>query len=166
MKKYVALFDEKEVPFEIEENGDQLNVSSDGKKWALDVHRAGPHHYSVIQDGNSHDIRFFHGTGETTAFLNGELLTFQLEDPQSVRKSKAVADKIHGPAEIKAMMPGKIIKVLIKKGDKVEKGQGLLVVEAMKMENEMASPKEGTVTQLKAVEGQSVESGALLAVIE
>lgn len=168
IRKYISICDEKEVPFEIDEKGDEITVATDNKKWVLDVHRAGPHHYSVIHEGHSFDLRFFHDNSTVTAFLNGEHLTFQLEDPQTLRKAKAAAggDKIHGPAPVKAMMPGKVIKVLVKKGEKVAKGQGLLVMEAMKMENELTSPKDGVVTSLNATEGQSTESGAILAIIE
>lgn len=167
MKKYISILDDQEIPFEIDDNRDQLTIKTDKKEWSVDVHRAGPHHYSVIQDGHSYDLRFYHDGNQVTAFLNGEHLSFQLEDPQFLRKKGGAAhDKIHGPAEMKAMMPGKIIKVLVKKGEKVTKGQGLIVMEAMKMENEILSPKDGTVTDLKAVEGQSTESGAILAVIE
>ena len=168
MRKYISIYDEQEIPFEIDEKGDQLTIRTEKKQWVVDVHRAGPHHYSVIQDASSFDLRFFVDHSTITAFLNGEQMTFQLEDPTAFRKAKGgvSGDKIHGPAEVKALMPGKIIKVLVKKGEKVSKGQGLLVMEAMKMENEMVSPKEGTVTRLSAAEGQSTESGAILAVIE
>jgi biotin carboxyl carrier protein len=62
-------------------------------------------------------------------------------------------------------MPGKVVRVLVKAGDEVAEGQGLVVVEAMKMENELKSPKAGTVTELHAVEGATVESGAKLIVV-
>jgi len=63
-------------------------------------------------------------------------------------------------------MPGKVVKVLVKPGDAVTTRQGVVVVEAMKMENELRSPKAGTVTQVTAAEGMSVEAGAALLVIE
>ena len=62
-------------------------------------------------------------------------------------------------------MPGRVVRVLIKPGEKVEEGQGLVVVEAMKMENELKSPKAGVVSELHAQEGQPVEAGAKLAVV-
>ncbi|HEY5675844.1 MAG TPA: biotin/lipoyl-containing protein, partial [Myxococcales bacterium] len=70
-----------------------------------------------------------------------------------------------GKQVISAPMPGKVVKVLVKVGDEVKDGQGLVVVEAMKMENELKSPKAGKVTELHAVEGAAVESGAKLAVV-
>jgi biotin carboxyl carrier protein len=62
-------------------------------------------------------------------------------------------------------MPGKVVRVLVKQGDQVQEGQGLLVVEAMKMENELKSPRAGVVKELHAQEGQPVEAGAKLAVV-
>jgi len=72
---------------------------------------------------------------------------------------------LEGPQRIDAPMPGKVVRVLVKAGDEVGEGQGLIVVEAMKMENELKSPKAGKITELHAVEGAAVESGAKLAVV-
>jgi len=73
---------------------------------------------------------------------------------------------VEGPQTIVAPMPGKVVKVLVKVGDEVKEGQGLVVVEAMKMENELASPKDGVVKEIHAKENASVESGAKLLVVE
>jgi acetyl/propionyl-CoA carboxylase alpha subunit len=70
-----------------------------------------------------------------------------------------------GPQRLDAPMPGKVVRVMVKLGDEVAEGQGLVVVEAMKMENELKSPKAGKVTELHAVEGAAVESGAKLVVV-
>lgn len=174
-KKYIATCNGQETPFQVEEKGpDQLNIISGSKEWTLDVHRAGENHYSVIHEGESFDLRFFYEDDTISAFLHGEHLTFQLGDARSASKkrtevvgsSKSSPAVLSGPVEIKATMPGKIVKVSVKKGDKVSEGQGVLVVEAMKMENEMASPKTGVVSDIRISEGQSVESGAVMMVIE
>jgi biotin carboxyl carrier protein len=65
-----------------------------------------------------------------------------------------------------APMPGRIVKVLVKAGDRVARGQGLVVVEAMKMENELRAPREGTVAAVRVSEGMSVEASAVLVVVE
>ena len=72
----------------------------------------------------------------------------------------------HGPQRVVAPMPGRIAKVLVQAGDVVAARQGLVVVEAMKMENELRSPRAGTVTEVRAVEGALVEANAVLMVIE
>ncbi len=79
------------------------------------------------------------------------------------RQNRAGAD---GEQRVTAPMPGRVLRVLVKPGDKVEHRQGLLVVEAMKMENELTAPKAGTVTEVAVTEGSSVEAGRLLVVIE
>jgi biotin carboxyl carrier protein len=71
-----------------------------------------------------------------------------------------------GPAQIKAQMPGRIVNVLVAAGDAVKAGQGIVIVEAMKMENEVKAPKDGKVVEVKVVAGQTVEKGVLMIVIE
>jgi len=71
-----------------------------------------------------------------------------------------------GPQRVTAPMPGKIVKLLVKPGDKVQPRQGVVVVEAMKMENELRARAEGTVTEVRVTEGSSVEAGAILVVLE
>ncbi|HJU29299.1 MAG TPA: biotin/lipoyl-containing protein, partial [Candidatus Binataceae bacterium] len=71
-----------------------------------------------------------------------------------------------GRVEMKAMMPGRVVNVLVKPGDEVAERQGIVVVEAMKMENELKTPKAGKVIEVKVAAGQTVEKGELLVVIE
>ncbi len=71
-----------------------------------------------------------------------------------------------GPQRIAAPMPGKIVKVLVKPGERVTARQGLVIVEAMKMENELRSPKAGTISEVRVQEGASVEAGAILVIVE
>jgi biotin carboxyl carrier protein len=79
----------------------------------------------------------------------------------------APAIPVHaGKASLKAMMPGRVINVLVNVGDEVVAQQGLLVVEAMKMENELKAPKAGKVVEIKVKPGQTVEKGELLLVVE
>nr|WP_305034252.1 DUF2118 domain-containing protein [Myxococcus sp. CA005] len=76
------------------------------------------------------------------------------------------AFSVEGKQLVTAPMPGKVVKVLVKVGDEVKEGQGLVVVEAMKMENELKSPKAGKVTELFAKEGTAVENNAKLVMVE
>ena len=71
-----------------------------------------------------------------------------------------------GPQQVVSAMPGKVVRLLVGEGDEVEQGQGLVVVEAMKMENEIAAPRAGTVRSVPIAPGQAVEGGAVLAVID
>ena len=104
--------------------------------------------------------------GRFRVLLGDEIHTFDLLDDRKHRMHKAGGQfSLEGPQRIDAPMPGKIVRVLVKEGDTVTEGQGLVVVEAMKMENELESPKAGVVRELHAQEGQPVEAGAKLAVV-
>ncbi len=91
---------------------------------------------------------------------------FHLEiiDPRSWRRARGGSIELEGRQEVTAPMPGKIVRVLAAPGQKVEAGQGLLVIEAMKMQNEIRSPKSGTLGRL-AQEGQTVKAGEILAIV-
>jgi biotin carboxyl carrier protein len=104
--------------------------------------------------------------GKLNVLVGETIYPLELLDERKLRMRKAVGKfSLEGPQRIDAPMPGKVVRVLVKVGDEVTEGQGLLVVEAMKMENELRSPKAGKITELHAVEGAAVESGAKLAVV-
>jgi biotin carboxyl carrier protein len=85
-------------------------------------------------------------------------------DPRSWRRGHGEGIELEGRQKIVAPMPGKVVRVLVEPGQSVAAGQGLLVIEAMKMQNEIRSPKSGTVEKL-AVEGQTVNAGEILAIV-
>lgn len=90
----------------------------------------------------------------------------RLVDPRSLRSSGAAGALEDGLVEIKTAMPGKVVRTLVAAGDEVTQGQGVVVVEAMKMQNELKSPKEGVVKEMRFSEGDTVNGGDVLAVIE
>ena len=108
------------------------------------------------------------GKGDEVAVLvNNQVLRIDVADERRRRlRAASAAFSAEGKQTIVAPMPGKVVKVLIKVGDEVKEGQGLVVVEAMKMENELKSPKAGKVVELTAKEGIAVEMNAKLAVVE
>jgi biotin carboxyl carrier protein len=104
--------------------------------------------------------------GELEVWTSGdERHMISLADPRD-RSSHRAKVSGHGPVEVRAQMPGKVIKVLVEAGASVEAGQGLVVVEAMKMQNEMKAPKSGKVARVLAREGATVIAGEPLAVVE
>ena len=90
----------------------------------------------------------------------------RLSDPKRLRGAGAAAGHEAGRAQVHAPMPGKVVRVLVEEGQEVEAGAGLVVVEAMKMQNELKSPKAGTVIELHARVGATVNAGEVLAVVE
>jgi len=104
--------------------------------------------------------------GQIRVLVGETVYPLEILDERRLRMRRAGGKfTLEGPQRIDAPMPGKVTRMLVKAGDQVEEGQGLVVVEAMKMENELKSPKAGKVTELHAVEGEAVESGAKLAVV-
>jgi biotin carboxyl carrier protein len=97
--------------------------------------------------------------------VNGRILQVEVVDPRD-RGGSHEGPAIHGSQQVRAPMPGKVVRVLAAVGDAVEEGRGLVVVEAMKMQNEMKSPKAGRVTEVRARAGASVTAGEVLVVIE
>lgn len=98
--------------------------------------------------------------------VNGLDVDVKIIDPKRLRGSGSNEADASGRIEIRTAMPGKVVRVLKLKGDAVRKGEGVVVVEAMKMQNEMRSPKDGTVGDIRAAEGDTVGAGDILLTIE
>jgi biotin carboxyl carrier protein len=122
---------------------------------------------SLVVDGRSVRTDVEAGTdGHLAVLVGDEVHELDVLDERRLRLRRASGKfTLQGPQRVDSPMPGKVVRVLVKQGDQVQEGQGLVVVEAMKMENELKSPKAGLVTELHAQEGQAVEAGAKLAVV-
>ena len=103
---------------------------------------------------------------QTLVRIRNEVHEIRIIDPKRLRNAKGDDASSSGKAEVKTAMPGKVVRIVVAEGDAVQKGDGVIVVEAMKMQNEMKSPKDGTVTQIKTAEGANVSAGDVLIVIE
>ena len=127
----------------------------------LDIVEVEPGVYSVIDGTKSWEVRV-----AGNEFTIGEhRFLFEIDDPRQWKRTKHTADA-HGRASLAAAMPGKIVRVLVAVGDEVVAGQGIMVVEAMKMQNELKAPRDGRVTAIQVKESDSVNAGAILATIE
>ena len=113
---------------------------------------------------NSRSYRVNKGAGKEI-WVNGRLFLMEVFDPRDLRPGEG-ATASQGRQEVAASMPGKVIRVLVAAGDAVEEGQGLVVVEAMKMQNEMKSPKAGRVVEIRARPDATVGAGEILVVVE
>jgi biotin carboxyl carrier protein len=102
--------------------------------------------------------------GERVVFVNGRAFPVRVADPRAMFGRRA--DSAHRTGDITAPMPGRVVKVLVARGDAVSARQPLVIVEAMKMENELRAPRAGTVADVRVSEGSSVEAHAVLIVIE
>jgi biotin carboxyl carrier protein len=133
----------------------------DGPVREISVETPQPGVYSVLLDGRSYDARVENGV----VTVCGHRFEIEVSDPR--RWSRQSADRAHGGMQnVAAPMPGKVVRVLVAIGDAVEAGQGIVVVEAMKMQNEMKAPRAGKIAGISAKEGATVAAGEVLATIE
>ncbi|MEW6430855.1 MAG: biotin/lipoyl-containing protein [Myxococcota bacterium] len=153
---------------EVESLGNGLYaVTLDGKRYELDSLVLPHGAVSMLVEHDSYNVDFEERGDEVGVLVRGEVLRFDIADERRLRmRAASGAFQAEGKQTINAPMPGKIVKVFVKPGDEVQEGQGLVVMEAMKMENELKAPKAGKVTEVHAKEGATVENGARLVVVE
>ena len=121
---------------------------------------------SLLVDGKSYEIRRDQLGEQTEIHVGEERFLVEVRDPRSLRSRRGQGAASGGPKKITAPMPGKVIRILAPEGTQVEAGQGVLVIEAMKMQNELKSPKAGVVKKVMAREGATVNPGDALAIVE
>ena len=153
----------KTTRVEVRETQGRYHVTMGDRVLDLDLVRTGPADLSVLVDGASHDVAVEKTSEGFGVVIRGDRFDVDLKDAV---KGAAIGKVAHtGPLKLTAPMPGKIVKVLVAPGEAVEAGRGVLVMEAMKMENELKVSRAGAVQEIKVKEGQAVEMGALLLVI-
>lgn len=131
-----------------------------------DVDEVAPNVFSVLLSGRSHEVYVTpSSSGQLQLQNGGREFTAEVIDPCSWRGRRHSGSEAEGRQQIVAPMPGKVVRLLVNAGDAVEAGQGLLVVEAMKMQNEIRSPKSGTVERILVAEGRAVNAGEVLCVV-
>ncbi len=164
--RYVVTIDGAEHEFDLEElTGHSLRIKLGDEQFDVDVRSTGHASYSILVGDRAFDFEIARHTDELVVATRGTAARVTLQDAAR-RVRHAERGHAGGKAELKAMMPGRVVNVLVNVGNTVTAHQGVVVVEAMKMENELKSPKEGTVTTIKVKPGQTVEKGELLIVIE
>ena len=152
---------------ELERHGDRWKITLDGQPVNADVVEVAPNVVSVLLEGQAFEFSVTPSADGALQLRTGyQEFSADVADPRAWRGRRHGALEAEGRQQVLAPMPGKVIRLLVKVGDRVEAGQGLLVVEAMKMQNEIRSPKSGVVERLVAVEGQAVNAGEVLAWVE
>ena len=149
---------------EVREAQGRYRVRVGDRALDLDLVMIGERDLSVLIDGISHDLTLEKTPEGFAVLLRGD--RFDVELKEAVKGAALGKVEHTGPVKLMAPMPGKIVKALVVPGDSVEAGQGVLVMEAMKMENELKAIRAGTVLEIRVKEGQAVEMGALLLVID
>jgi biotin carboxyl carrier protein len=138
----------------------------DGRAIQLDAVLSRPDVLSLLIDGKSYEIKRERTATDMHLWVGPVRYGAAVRDPRSLRSRKSAQGDEQGIRKLVAAMPGKVVRILAHEKTEVEQGQGILVVEAMKMQNEMKSPKKGVVIKVMAQEGAAVNAGDVLAVIE
>lgn len=158
----------------IDRSGSRYRIESDGRVDVVDVARVDGHTMSMIVAGEretSHEATLLEGRepGELHVYLRAGVVHTRVAGAPGQRRwsaKSAAPGGPDGPQRVTAPMPGKIVKVLARPGERVAARQGVIVIEAMKMENELRAARDGRVRDVLVAEGDLVEAGRLLTVIE
>jgi biotin carboxyl carrier protein len=167
--KLRATIQDVEVDVEIRREAGKLFANVDGREYHLEAHKSPSGVTLLTPDGRVFDCRVEGQPASGQAvdvFVGTEQYAVTLTDPKRLRGAAPASAHTDGAARIVASMPGKVVRVLVAEGALVEAGAGIVVVEAMKMQNELKAPKAGTVAMLNVEIGMTVNGGDVLAVIE
>jgi biotin carboxyl carrier protein len=168
MKLQAELNNEKHE-IEIKREGEKVFAEIDGRSYELETSEPEPNVFLFKNENKVYEI-FVSPRANATEPFNVKVKNSEFEinliDPKRLRGAGAGAEHGEGVAEIKTAMPGKVVRVLARQGAEIKMGEGVIVVEAMKMQNEMKSPKDGIVKEIRFAEGETVNAGDVLAVIE
>jgi biotin carboxyl carrier protein len=151
---------------ELERDEERWKISLDGQPVKADVVQIDSNTFSLLLDGQCYEVHIAPFPDGMLKLQTGlQEFTAEVSDPRAWRGRRHGALEAEGRQQIVAPMPGKVVRILVEVGDQVEAGQGLVVVEAMKMQNEIRSPKGGVVERLHVKAGQPVNAGEVLCIV-
>jgi acetyl/propionyl-CoA carboxylase alpha subunit len=143
-------------------SGGLMECLVDGRSVTVDAQFLQAGFLSLLVDGRQYRC-VFDGDG---VVIGGRRFAFEVEDPRSLQGRRGAGAGMDGPRPVKSPMPGRVVRVLVEAGEDVEEGQAVVVIEAMKMQNELKSPKAGRVARVLIGVGDAVGSGDVLVVVE
>ena len=155
--KYITTVEDKQFLVEII---DDKHISVDGKVYEVDFESvSGQPVYSLIVDGKSHESYVAAGDHDWQVLLRGRLYPVTVEDEREKRLRSAAGGGVAetGEFHLRAPMPGLVVTILIEEGQSIKKGQVLLILESMKMQNELKSPRDGVIGRVRVKPGETVE---------
>ena len=160
--KFIAREGERELEVEVVRHGAGYRVRLDDRWLEADFVKVGSSVHSLrLDDGTQFSVSHHREGNIHEVSLGGSIISVEVVDPLAAKR-RGREDEIGGGGMVKALMPGRVVRVLVEQGAAVRKGAGLLILEAMKMENEIVAPADGTVDALFVEAGQTVEVGAEL----
>src|SRR5947199_2860732 len=162
--KLQAIISDSQVDLEIRRQGSRLFATVDGRNYELELKRGLDQAYLMVDDGKVFECRVdgrLESGGQVDVIVGANRHAITLIDPRRLRSASGAGAHGEGAARIVAPMPGKVVRLLVAAAQEVEAGQGIVVIEAMKMQNEMKSPKTGTIVSINVAVGATVNSGDL-----
>ena len=167
--KYTATLDDQKFEIDVEDRDGTLHVQMNGKPLNVDfVKLAEGRDYSLLLDHVSYQMIIEEHMGMFQVHVHGHTYPILVQSEREKQLEVVHTDKVvdAGIEEMKAPMPGLVVEVEVRVGDAVTKGSGLVIVEAMKMENELISPVDGVVKEVRVQKGDTVEKEQVLVIIE
>ena|SRR5215204_2953020 len=165
--KFQAEISDKKHDVEIKRETDKLFATVNGRAYELEFSEPERGVYLFKHEGKVYEASISDGVNQSTHVrIGASEFDVRLIDPKRLRGASTAGEHADGIAEIKTAMPGKVISILVEAGAAVEKGDGIIIVEAMKMQNELKAPKAGIVKDIRVTEGATVAASDVLATIE
>jgi len=167
--KYIVEIENEKIVVEVSKSGQTYAFKLNGKPVdfdAIDLHRDGVK--SLLVAGKSFDAEIAELPEGLSVYLRGHRMICRVEEERKARLARLAGEKekVKTQKTLQAQMPGLVVKILVSPGQKVQKGHGVVVVEAMKMQNELKAPTEGVVKEIKVKEGEAVEKDQVLVTFE
>jgi len=169
MTRYYVQAEDQTLEIDFEEHGEHLAVKLGAERMLVDLKQvSGPSLFSLIIDNQSYEVFVEEQEGEYDVLIAGELFRLKVQDEwarrlANIQRKSRIQE---GDLPVKAPMPGAVLAVEVAPGDHVERGQGLVILGAMKMENQIKAPRAGVVKSVHCEQGQKVEQGRVLVVLE
>src|SRR6185295_11079221 len=162
--KYEAQINGRLISLEVEQHHGRVVARTGLRTYDIEVATPEPGVYLMFLGDRVHEVRVWSTDGNSLQVtVGGRQFIANIID----RKHRRISEhRLEGPQQIIAPMPGKVVRVLLKPGDEVAAGQGVVVVEAMKMQNEIKSTKAGRILEVRVAEGESVNNKQVLAIVE
>lgn len=160
--KYLTIINNKQFEIEIQRDG---SVLVDGVRHEVDFLNLGGSLYSVIQDTRSLELAIEGDQADIEVLKEGKLYDVKVLDQRALLMAQRKGSLMAGSGEVQSPMPGLIVEVMVNVGDEVTQGDTVVILESMKMQNELKAPRDGTVQTISCEAGQTVEKGTLLVII-
>jgi len=162
---YEVAIDGKSYRLDLDQVEGRWQCQLDGREIEVDAVLARPNVLSLRIGNKAYEVKCERVGSDLHIWVGSVRHAAEVRDPRSLRGRVRAIDE-HGPKKLTAPMPGKVVRILVSQGAEIEAGAGVLVVEAMKMQNEVKSPKKGKVQKILVNEGAAVNAGDVLAIVE